>query len=525
MPPSSLPSMILTSTIDILGMTDAQSIPIQSSSILSASNDWNSLDAEFWEPIKLSTLAGLSTCVGASVAFVVGGTSGGVTTSKNGIIGGDFVPIPESGEVLRSESEHAMSEKEGSKEEEEVAVVGPDLMAFSLALAGSVMITVCIVSIIPECLFMDIDNVNVVQSLESGNNINDSWSVSGQIISSQILLQRSVGFAVGWGVYALLSKWLAVLPEEEEWSGILLGEGSNDTTWNKSDSSTNTQQGNAKSTSKQSSWRLTILLFLSLLLHNFPEGLAVAFSAASSSTSMQSPHTTVPMVVEESPAKDAIKFDSTARMSSITAGTISFNNKHLVSNEALPPHPAITSSIVFPSPHTPSSPPAEQRPEASSSLSSSETSSTSTSSLASIVALGIALHNIPEGIAIAIPCMAARPDQPFLAFGLASLSGLAEPIGAFIGLMMLRLRNAGWLQLGIGNANSGAEAAVVATSNGQDMGDTLAFVAGIMLAVAVCELLPEADRQRRECVSSNSFAWGIVIGVGVMILTELYLGA
>jgi len=121
--------------------------------------------------------------------------------------------------------------------------------------------------------------------------------------------------------------------------------------------------------------------------------------------------------------------------------------------------------------------------------------------------------------------MAARPDQPFLAFGLASLSGLAEPIGAFIGLMMLRLRNAGWLQLGIGNANSGAEAAVVATSNGQDMGDTLAFVAGIMLAVAVCELLPEADRQRRECVSSNSFAWGIVIGVGVMILTELYLGA
>ena len=189
--------------------------------------------------------------------------------------------------------------------------------------------------------------------------------------------------------------------------------------------STNDRQS---AVSRQSSWRLTILLFLSLLLHNFPEGLAVAFSAASDSTIIHNPQ--------------------------------------------------------------------------------EETST----SLASIVALSIALHNIPEGIAIAIPCMAARPNQPFLAFGLASLSGLAEPVGAFIGLNILKLRGNGSVMID-------------ATSQQQDMGDALSFVAGIMMAVAIFELIPEAIRQCDECEGPLSFMLGIATGVGAMVLTELYLGA
>lgn len=73
--------------------------------------------------------------------------------------------------------------------------------------------------------------------------------------------------------------------------------------------------------------------------------------------------------------------------------------------------------------------------------------------------------------------------------------------------------------------NDGTTSAILSNVNhGQDMGDALAFVAGIMMAVAVCELIPEANRQRKECDSSDSFILGIVSGAGVMIMTELYLG-
>ena len=358
--PSSLPSVLLTSTLH------------QYPSLFILHDAW--IDPSFWEPIYLSTLAGLSTCVGASVAFFVG----------------------------------------GDDDDDRKVGVTPDLLAFSLALAGSVMITLCVVSIIPECL-SSAENANI------GSN-EETWDIFGHVFSSQLLLKRTVGFVVGWGVSALLSQWLSVLPEEDELSAMLVGSGSDLGTRPLADSP------NPTSSQQSSSWRLTILLFLSLLLHNFPEGLAVAFSAAASSTT------------------------------NVSGGGVT------------------------------------------------------TSPLASIVAISIALHNIPEGIAIAIPCMAARPNQPYLAFCLASLSGLAEPVGAFIGLTILRLRN---------NAYDDAE--VTALSNGQDMGDALAFVAGIMLAVAVCELLPEASRQQKDAGNPNSFSFGLVIGVGVMVLTELYL--
>ena len=93
------------------------------------------------------------------------------------------------------------------------------------------------------------------------------------------------------------------------------------------------------------------------------------------------------------------------------------------------------------------------------------------------VAIGIFIHNVPEGIAISVPCMAARPDQPWFAFWLASASGLAEPIGAWVALVLLQT-----------TSTTGS----TSTSSSSDLENVLAFVAGVMIAVSFWELYPEA---------------------------------
>ncbi len=114
------------------------------------------------------------------------------------------------------------------------------------------------------------------------------------------------------------------------------------------------------------------------------------------------------------------------------------------------------------------------------------------------------IHNIPEGIAIAIPCLAARPDQPWLSFLLASISGLAEPAGAFVALL--------FLQDVKGDMNK---------SEVLNLENILSFVAGIMIMVALWELFPEA---RRHATTTRKYFWyGTILGIVVMVLTEMYL--
>ena len=93
------------------------------------------------------------------------------------------------------------------------------------------------------------------------------------------------------------------------------------------------------------------------------------------------------------------------------------------------------------------------------------------------MAIGIFIHNVPEGIAISVPCMATRPDQPWFAFWLASASGLAEPIGAWVALVLLQT-----------TSTTGS----TSTSSSSDLENVLAFVAGVMIAVSFWELYPEA---------------------------------
>jgi ZIP family zinc transporter len=118
------------------------------------------------------------------------------------------------------------------------------------------------------------------------------------------------------------------------------------------------------------------------------------------------------------------------------------------------------------------------------------------------VTVGIMIHNIPEGIAIAIPCMKARPNAPWLAFLLASISGLAEPLGATLTIAFLR-----YAQI----SSSSTMAELQREGEGLSMlqslislEDVLAFVAGIMTMVAVSELFPEAWRHLDTSTVSSS---------------------
>lgn len=109
-------------------------------------------------------------------------------------------------------------------------------------------------------------------------------------------------------------------------------------------------------------------------------------------------------------------------------------------------------------------------------------------------ALAIALHNIPEGLAVAVPFAYATGSRAKAAAA-ALVSGLAEPAGALLAWLFLRpLFTPGFL-------------------NG-----TLVFVAGIMVWVSFCDLLPQAFTRPR------AGTLGAAVGVGVMVLSIGMMG-
>jgi ZIP family zinc transporter len=118
------------------------------------------------------------------------------------------------------------------------------------------------------------------------------------------------------------------------------------------------------------------------------------------------------------------------------------------------------------------------------------------------IAVAIALHNIPEGISVSVPIYYATGNRK-KALLYSVLSGLAEPVGAAIAYVLLRL--------------------LVGGSGGvmppQIMGMLFAGVAGIMVYISLDELLPTS----RAYGKGHDSLLGLVAGMLVMALSLLLM--
>jgi ZIP family zinc transporter len=114
----------------------------------------------------------------------------------------------------------------------------------------------------------------------------------------------------------------------------------------------------------------------------------------------------------------------------------------------------------------------------------------SSPSLGLLVALAIALHNIPEEFAMAVPIVMVRRKR-FL-YTAAFLSGLAEPLGAAMGLLAVHF-------------------------NPLLNPLFMAFAAGAMVYVSIHELLPMAKRYRR----IRLFVLGMVASAAAYVLLAM----
>ena len=110
------------------------------------------------------------------------------------------------------------------------------------------------------------------------------------------------------------------------------------------------------------------------------------------------------------------------------------------------------------------------------------------------LSLGIAIQNVPEGAIISMP-LRAEGNSRWRAFGIGALSGIVEPVG---GALVLLLASA---VLGI-------------------MPFMLAFAAGAMLYVVVEELVPEYSQGRHSNIGTVGFA----LGFALMMVLDVVLG-
>ncbi len=110
------------------------------------------------------------------------------------------------------------------------------------------------------------------------------------------------------------------------------------------------------------------------------------------------------------------------------------------------------------------------------------------------LAVGIAIQNFPEGAIISMPLRSEGVSRG-RSFAYGALSGIVEPIGAFITILL-------------------AEQIVSA------LPVLLAFAAGAMIYVVVEELIPEAQAGSH----SNIGTVGVAIGFVIMMILDVSLG-
>lgn len=110
------------------------------------------------------------------------------------------------------------------------------------------------------------------------------------------------------------------------------------------------------------------------------------------------------------------------------------------------------------------------------------------------LAIAVAMHNIPEGIAVSVPIYHATGSR-LKAFRLSFLSGLAEPIGAVVGYLVLSQFLSDYL-----------------------LGAIFAMVGGVMVFLSIDTILPTARNSAR----GHLTVYGLIAGMAVMA-ASLYL--
>jgi zinc transporter, ZIP family len=107
------------------------------------------------------------------------------------------------------------------------------------------------------------------------------------------------------------------------------------------------------------------------------------------------------------------------------------------------------------------------------------------------IAFAVAVHNIPEGISVSVPIYFATKSRK-QAFAYSFLSGMAEPVGALIGYLILR-----------------------PFINNVLMGVTFGVISGIMVFISLDELLPAA----KEYGKGHTAIAGVVLGMAIMAVS------
>ena len=112
------------------------------------------------------------------------------------------------------------------------------------------------------------------------------------------------------------------------------------------------------------------------------------------------------------------------------------------------------------------------------------------------VAVGIGLQNFPEGAAVSLPLRreGASRKRSFL---IGQASGVVEPIAGLSGALLVSRMEA-------------------------ILPYALSFAAGAMILVAVHELIPESQADRRS--GSYTATIGIILGFAAMMLLDVMLG-
>lgn len=111
------------------------------------------------------------------------------------------------------------------------------------------------------------------------------------------------------------------------------------------------------------------------------------------------------------------------------------------------------------------------------------------------ISLAIMLHNIPEGISIAVPIYYATGDKK-KSIKATLLSGLVEPLGAIVAFIFLRKFITDVM-----------------------ISFILIFVAGIMITLAIHELLPKALKYHQ----NNYILLGALVGIMLTIINHCFL--